>query len=61
MVERLLTGRNYRLLVVDNKLIAASERTPCTVIGDGVRTIKELIDVEIWGGFPEDAPEPPED
>ena len=46
LVERLLTGRNYRLLVVDNRLIAASERTPCAVTGDGVRTIKELIDVE---------------
>ena len=46
LVEKLLTGRNYRLLVVDNKLIAASERTPCSVIGDGVHTIKELIDSE---------------
>ena len=46
LVERLLIGRNYRLLVVDYKLIAASERTPCRVIGDGVRTIKELIDLE---------------
>jgi RimJ/RimL family protein N-acetyltransferase len=26
-----------------------------------VRHGDELIDVEIWGGFPEDAPEPPED
>ena len=46
LVERLLTGRNYRLLVVNNKLIAASERTPCKVIGDGKHTIKELIDAE---------------
>lgn len=46
LVEKLLTGRNYRLLVVDYKLVAASERTPCTVIGDGKHTIKELIDAE---------------
>jgi cyanophycin synthetase len=46
LVEKLLTGRNYRLLVVDNQMIAASERTPCTVIGDGVSTIKQLIDTE---------------
>ncbi|HJT64837.1 MAG TPA: cyanophycin synthetase [Pyrinomonadaceae bacterium] len=46
LVEVLLTGRNYRLLVVHNKMIAASERTPCTVTGDGKHTIKELIDVE---------------
>lgn len=46
LVEKLLTGRNYRLLVVDNRMIAASERTPCRVIGDGKHTIKELIDAE---------------
>ena len=46
VVEKLITGRNYRLLVVDNKMIAASERTPCKVIGDGAQTIKELIDLE---------------
>lgn len=46
LVEKLLTGRNYRLLVVDNKMIAASERRPCGVIGDGKHTIKELIDAE---------------
>ena len=41
-----MTGRNYRLLVVGNKMVAASERMPCRVVGDGVRTIKELIDIE---------------
>ena len=46
LVEKLLTGRNYRLLVVDNKLVAASEREACKVIGDGKHTIKELIDAE---------------
>ena len=46
LVEKLLTGRNYRLLVVDNKLVAASERMPCHVVGDGKHTIKELIDAE---------------
>ena len=46
LVEKLLTGRNYRLLVVDYKLVAASERTPCTVVGDGKHSIKELIDTE---------------
>lgn len=46
LVERLLAGRNYRLLVVDYKLVAASERTPCKVVGDSKHTIKELIDAE---------------
>lgn len=46
LVEKLLTGRNYRLLVVDQRLVAASERAPCKVTGDGKHTIKELIDAE---------------
>lgn len=46
LVERLITGRNYRLLVVNYKLVAASERTPCAVTGDGKHTLKELIDIE---------------
>jgi cyanophycin synthetase len=46
VVEKLITGRNYRLLVVNNKMIAASERMPCKIIGDGKHTIKELIDLE---------------
>lgn len=46
LVEKLLTGRNCRLLVVGNKLIAASERTPCKVVGDGKHSIKDLIEIE---------------
>ncbi|MBS4023605.1 MAG: cyanophycin synthetase [Dethiobacter sp.] len=43
MVEKFLPGRNYRLLIVDNTLVAASERIPAHVIGDGQSTILELI------------------
>jgi cyanophycin synthetase len=43
LVERHLNGRNYRILVVDNKLVAASERAPSSVIGDGEHTIEQLI------------------
>ena len=45
LVEELFEGRNYRLLVVGGRMVAASERTPCAVKGDGAHTIRELIDL----------------
>jgi cyanophycin synthetase len=46
LVEELLIGHNYRVLIVNGKMIAASERLPAHVVGDGQHTIKELIDIE---------------
>ncbi|MCF6132324.1 cyanophycin synthetase [Flavobacterium wongokense] len=43
IVERFVAGSDYRLLVIDGKLIAAAKRIPAMVTGDGVRTIDELI------------------
>ncbi|HEU4594264.1 MAG TPA: hypothetical protein VFS10_03765 [Pyrinomonadaceae bacterium] len=37
LVEELFEGRNYRVLVVGGEMVAASERTPCGVTGDGAR------------------------
>ncbi len=44
LVEKFLHGRNYRLLVINNELVAAAERIPAHVIGDGFRTVSELIE-----------------
>lgn len=44
VVEELLRGRDYRVLVVDGQLLAASERLPARVIGDGRSSIQQLID-----------------
>ncbi|HEX8290481.1 MAG TPA: cyanophycin synthetase [Pyrinomonadaceae bacterium] len=46
LVEEMFDGRNYRVLLVDYKMVAASERIPCHVTGDGVHTVAELIDIE---------------
>jgi len=46
LVERHVTGRNYRVLVVNGELVAAAERQPAHVVGDGRRTIAELIATE---------------
>ncbi|MDR2154380.1 MAG: cyanophycin synthetase [Burkholderiaceae bacterium] len=43
MVERYLPGHDFRLLVVGDKLVAAARRDPPLVIGDGVRTVRELV------------------
>lgn len=44
IVERYIEGEDYRLLVIDYKLVAAAKRTPAGVTGDGKSTIQELID-----------------
>ncbi|HEY0566495.1 MAG TPA: cyanophycin synthetase, partial [Terriglobales bacterium] len=46
IVEQMLDGRDYRVVVVGGKLVAASERIPAHVIADGVHTISELIEIE---------------
>jgi cyanophycin synthetase len=46
LIEELFEGKNYRVLVVDGKVVAASERVPCGVVGDGEHTVAELIEIE---------------
>lgn len=45
IVEKFITGDDYRLLVINNQLVAAAIRTPAHVVGNGKLTIQELIDV----------------
>lgn len=42
--EKFITGYDFRLLVIDYKLIAAAKRTPACVIGNGKLTVQQLID-----------------
>ncbi|MBT8273090.1 MAG: cyanophycin synthetase [Bacteroidia bacterium] len=44
IVEKFITGEDYRLLVINHVLVAAAKRTPAHVIGDGKSTIQELVD-----------------
>ena len=44
LVEKFLPGSDYRLLVVGNKLVAAARREPPLVVGDGVLTVRELVE-----------------
>jgi len=45
IVEQYISGRDYRILVIDKKFVAASLRTPASVTGDGRHTIRELIQI----------------
>ena len=72
--ERLTNAKAYEEFgahKVYGRIPATNESAKKAVIYNGwrqegvlrrhVRHGEELIDVEVWGGFPEDAPEPPED
>ena len=45
VVENFILGLDHRMLVVNGELVAAAKRVPGHVIGDGTRTIKELVDI----------------
>lgn len=45
IVEKFITGFDFRILVIDNKLVAAAKRVPAHVIGNGTDNIKQLIDI----------------
>jgi cyanophycin synthetase len=45
IVETFLEGDDHRLLVVNGELVAATRRTPGHVVGDGERTIVQLIEL----------------
>ena len=45
IVERFVAGEDHRILVVDGKMIAAAKRIPGHVVGDGERTIAQLVEV----------------
>lgn len=45
IVEHFIKGDDYRFLVVNYKLAAVAKRIPAAVTGDGMSTIKELIEL----------------
>lgn len=45
IVEKFITGFDFRVLVIDNKLVAAAKRVPAHVVGNGKETIQQLIDI----------------
>jgi cyanophycin synthetase len=45
LVEKFIYGRHYRILVVGGRFVAAAERVPAYVIGDGSHTLRQLVDL----------------
>jgi cyanophycin synthetase len=45
IVETYLHGEDHRLLVVNGELVAATRRTPGRVIGDGLHSVRELVEI----------------
>ncbi|MSR48230.1 MAG: cyanophycin synthetase [Planctomycetes bacterium] len=45
IVESFLEGFDHRLLVVNGELVAAALRKPGHVVGDGVHTIEQLVEI----------------
>ncbi len=44
LVEQAITGRDYRIVVLDGQVISAYERIPLHIVGDGRSTIAKLLD-----------------
>jgi cyanophycin synthetase len=43
LVEQYIPGNDYRLLVVNGRVVAAARREPAQVVGDGQHTVAELV------------------
>ncbi|WP_370621959.1 acylphosphatase [Bacillus sp. JCM 19034] len=46
IVERYVSGKEYRIYVIEDKTIAAYNRVPANIIGDGIHTVEELISLK---------------
>jgi cyanophycin synthetase len=46
LVESFAPGDDYRLLVIGGRVIAAARRESAQVIGDGVQTVSQLVELE---------------
>jgi D-alanine-D-alanine ligase-like ATP-grasp enzyme len=42
LVQRFEEGNDYRIVVLDGRVISAYQRLPLTVVGDGIRSVGEL-------------------
>ncbi len=43
VVQKYIRGRDYRVVVLDNRVISAYERIPLNIVGDGKSTIMTLL------------------
>jgi len=46
ILEQFCEGQDLRIIVIDHKVVAAAVRRPAAVLGDGLHTVKELIEIQ---------------
>ena len=45
-VQQYITGSDYRIVVLDDKVISAYQRVPLSVVGDGVSSVREILSLK---------------
>ncbi len=45
IVESFVTGKDYRCLIIDGRMVAIAERVPASVTGDGTSSVEQLVDL----------------
>ncbi len=46
LVQKIVTGHDYRIVVLDGKIISAYQRLPLSVSGDGKSSIRQLLEIK---------------
>lgn len=46
LIEEFVTGDDLRIIVIAGEVVAAAIRKPATIVGDGERTIRDLIELQ---------------
>jgi cyanophycin synthetase len=44
LVESFISGNDYRMLIIGGHMVAVAQRVPAHVVGDGERTVRDLVD-----------------
>ena len=43
LIEEFIEGREFRIFVIDNEVVAILHRVPANIVGDGIHTVSELV------------------
>jgi glutamate--cysteine ligase len=46
LLEEFIKGKEYRFLVIEDKVVGILHRVPANVVGDGMKSIRELVDIK---------------
>ena len=46
IIEQYIPGEDYRIYVVEDQAVAAMKRIPANIVGDGIHSIRDLINVK---------------